>query len=180
MSQITSRSDFLQEPTPTRRGRPPLVPYDDILRLREQGWTLQRIADRYGVAHSTISMRLHRQEKRPDGPRAAGPCVCGCGRLPRLARFRFFSHACYIRHRCHLGPRYIEYRPGQRVARRVVAQHFPLQPQHIVHHVDKDTRNNAVENLWVFASHAEHLSFHRGGSGQPIWRGDAIDTRESA
>jgi len=41
-----------------------------------------------------------------------------------------------------------------------------------VHHEDGDNTQNTVRNLWLFASQAAHLSFHRGGRGRPIWRGD--------
>jgi hypothetical protein len=40
--------------------------------------------------------------------------------------------------------------------------------------VDKDNRHNDLSNLWVFASSADHMSFHRGGDAQPIWRGNAL------
>ncbi len=64
-------------------------------------------------------------------------------------------------------------RYGQRVARRVVAAAGgPLPAGSVVHHVDRNQRHNAVVNLWVFASQADHASYHRGGEGRPVWRGD--------
>jgi hypothetical protein len=48
---------------------------------------------------------------------------------------------------------------------------YQLQEQHVVHHVDGDDLHNELSNLWVFASQAEHMSFHRGGDAEPIWKG---------
>ncbi len=40
-----------------------------------------------------------------------------------------------------------------------------------IEQVDKDTRNNALANLWVFPTNGAHVSYHRGGAGRPIWCG---------
>jgi hypothetical protein len=47
---------------------------------------------------------------------------------------------------------------------RIVAEQIlgrPLKPGEIVHHIDRDKRNNAPENLMVFASQAEHAAYHK-------------------
>ena len=62
-------------------------------------------------------------------------------------------------------------RQGQRIGRRIVGLLFDLLPSHIVHHEDKDQGNNNPDNLMAFKSQAEHMSYHRGGKGQPIWIG---------
>jgi len=35
-----------------------------------------------------------------------------------------------------------------------------LTPKEVVHHIDKNPRNNNIENLMLFASSAEHLKYH--------------------
>lgn len=63
------------------------------------------------------------------------------------------------------------WRHGQRLARLIVAQHFTLQPEHVVHHIDGDNRNNDRSNLAVYASQADHTRNHRGGQVLPVWSG---------
>ena len=48
---------------------------------------------------------------------------------------------------------------GNRLARRVVreCQHF-FSPGEVVHHIDKNGRNNAIENLLLYGSNGRHLS----------------------
>ena len=47
---------------------------------------------------------------------------------------------------------------------RVVAERKlgrPLKPGEVVHHIDGDIKNNAAENLMVFATQAEHVRWHK-------------------
>lgn len=41
-----------------------------------------------------------------------------------------------------------------------------LQPQEVVHHIDQNRSNNDLDNLLVFATKADHTSFHHGKSYQ--------------
>lgn len=36
----------------------------------------------------------------------------------------------------------------------------PLSPDEVVHHIDKNKRNNSPENLMVFKNQAEHAAWH--------------------
>ena len=66
---------------------------------------------------------------------------------------------------------FVEWRHGSRLARAVVAQHFALQPEHVVHHKDDDQRHNDLANLAVYASNADHMAHHRGRKVAVIWDG---------
>lgn len=89
----------------------------------------------------------------------------------RVQRRHFCGDACY-RHWLR-NPDYHESRQGQRRARAVAREFFPLQEWHIVHHVDTDTENNDPRNLMVFASAGEHMAWHQlNPSVVPLWRGD--------
>ena len=66
-------------------------------------------------------------------------------------------------------PKYVESRQGERIARKIVATLFPLEPQHIVHHIDGNEGNNELTNLLVYACQADHMRAHRGSEDKPIW-----------
>ena len=66
---------------------------------------------------------------------------------------------------------YIQWRQGSRIARAIVAKHFPLEREHVVHHQDGDQRNNVLDNLAVFESNAVHMAHHRGRKVVPLWDG---------
>jgi hypothetical protein len=152
----------------------------------------QQILDLYTVAHLTVreigvrvglsGAGVSKILRRWGVPREAGTwvrstCVqCGAAIEIERAQFRrhpdrrFCSFDCNWAFReCH---KFVNSRQGLRVARRVVEQHFALRPEHVVHHHDHDQTNNAVENLAVFATAAEHMSFHHKTPGvQPVWDG---------
>lgn len=91
----------------------------------------------------------------------------------RKARHVFCSNACYFAKRRN--PAYRPHRQGQRIARvSVRAAGFPLLKSHVVHHFDGDNKNNAINNLAVFASQRDHLRFHHHGQPDPIWDGRNI------
>ena len=142
-----------------------------VFQRRADGWTLQRLADSYGVTRAAVSAYLKRAATRTRvnrlGNVSVRPCACGCG---GIARGQYASRACYFNHRCRRVPSVL-WRHGQRLARAKVAEVFPLQPQHVVHHDDKDDRNNTLRNLHVFATSGDHLRYHRGMDVSPIWCG---------
>ena len=54
---------------------------------------------------------------------------------------------------------------------RVVAELMlgrPLKPGEVVHHIDRDRRNNRPENLMVFASQAEHVKWHKKHDNEEV------------
>lgn len=47
---------------------------------------------------------------------------------------------------------------------RIVAEHMlgrALKPGEVVHHIDRNKRNNSQDNLMVFSSQAEHAAWHK-------------------
>ena len=147
----------------------PVVNQEEMEKLLSEGVTQKAIASHFGVSKSAISIRLSRKVLRRNRARPSVLCACGCG-LQVKAR-KYASRACYFQ--AVTRQPYVSWRQGQRIARSVVSQHFTLRRCHVVHHVDRDCRNNSISNLWVFATHADHMSHHRGGMAQPIWRGQA-------
>lgn len=106
-----------------------------------------------------------------------------CGRPSETARSRwrkslkhFCSQECYFA--SIENPGYHPWRPGQRLAKALVAQYFNLQEGHIIHHKDGDNRNNNLANLAVYRSQSEHMNHHRKGKAKPIWDGAKI-TRQN-
>lgn len=52
-----------------------------------------------------------------------------------------------------------------------------LTSKEVVHHMDRDPHNNALENLALFASQSDHKRFEHHGLPLPIWQGsDACPT----
>jgi hypothetical protein len=98
----------------------------------------------------------------------SSPIVRPPSQLAKSQRL-FCSQKCYQSIR---QGKYVPWRQGQRRARAVVARHFDLKPEHIVHHEDRDNRNNSLLNLMVFANQSEHMAYHHGISGvKPLWDG---------
>ena len=55
-------------------------------------------------------------------------------------------------------PKYYGRHEHRVIAERILGR--PLKDGEVVHHIDGDVRNNALENLRIFASQAEHARFH--------------------
>ena len=69
----------------------------------------------------------------------------------------------------------ISSRQGMRIARKIISSVFDLQPEHIVHHEDRDNTNNNPTNLRVFASNGDHVKYHRGLPITPIFNGANLE-----
>jgi hypothetical protein len=68
-----------------------------------------------------------------------------------------------------------------RLARKAVGQYFTLKRGSVVHHHDKNDRNNDPRNLAVFSSNAGHVAFHHGNpSALPLWDGRNLTVEQLA
>jgi hypothetical protein len=108
-----------------------------------------------------------------------------CGRLHkktraniRSNRHHFCDQGCYWAWlelgRKKTTNKYIEYAHGRTEARKLVSKYIELLPGYIVHHEDRNQRNNDIINLKVFASQGDHTRYHRGFRVPIIWDGSKI------
>jgi hypothetical protein len=144
---------------------------------RIQHLTVRAIGRLVGMSGPAVWKRL-----QADGVSASEGTWCqvacfACGAPVRVTRARWrntrkvhCSEVCYFK--TIANPAYNPNRQGQRLARRAVSRVFALKASHVVHHVDTNNSNNRLDNLWVFACQADHMSFHRGGDAVPIWKGE--------
>lgn len=87
----------------------------------------------------------------------------------------FCSRKCYFSTR-QVTP-YVQWREGQRRARKAVAQFFQLGAGYVVHHHDGDNRNNHPSNLAVFRNQSDHMAYHHGVTVvRPLWDGREVFT----
>ena len=142
---------------------------EDLDRVRD-------IAARYGVSRAAIYKTLAAHGVKATGRTKRRCGTCGAQMSVTRGRARK-SEKVYCSTECYMqvvrNPTYRPRRQGQRIARRTVREFYPLEPQHIVHHIDGDQSNNAPNNLMVFKDHADHMRWHRtqGQRGAPLWRG---------
>ena len=158
----------------------PDIPTSLIVKLYTvEHLTCRQIAAHVGITASAVNLRLH----WANVDSTAGTWVnreCGyCGSAIKIRRGQARKNRqSYCKAECYYasfhGERYKPWRHGQRLARAIVAQHFQLEARHVVHHEDKDNRNNDRANLRVFASNADHMAYHRGSNVKPIWDGSKL------
>lgn len=150
----------------------------EMVRLyTEEHLTYRQIGKRFGVSHTWIGQQIRGAGiSREQGTWVEYACD-HCGERVRKVRsqargrqWHFCRAECYWAFLEAKG-RYNPWRQGQRIARAVVAKYVELQEDWVVHHWDGDNRNNAVQNLGVFASQADHMRHHRGGKVDPVWDG---------
>lgn len=122
-------------------------------------------------------------------PNPSGLCKCGCGEKTEIARHsdkshgyvrgehklyvfghaprgRFKNGGLYLRpgHKCGKKPRWvIQARDGSCVyfARAVMEAHIgrELLPQEVVHHINRNSTDDRIENLVLFANHSDHMRY---------------------
>ena len=135
--------------------------------------TLREIGTRLKISHSCVAKRLRAAGITSEQGEWVNKECEFCGKEYKIARSRegnkYCSQACYSA--AITSPKSHLWRHGQRLARLIVRQHFDLQDDYVVHHIDGDDRNNDRRNLVVYASQADHISAHRGGKARPIWVG---------
>lgn len=84
-------------------------------------------------------------------------------------KIRKFNDKCYYRNRntrtaknYHIDTNGYNNKAGEREHRTIMENHLnrKLRTEEHVHHIDLDKTNNNIENLFLFTSGAEHLSYH--------------------
>jgi hypothetical protein len=163
--------------------RPDVKTEDLVVLYAAAHLTLREIAETVGMSATGVYRRLSRAgvtHEQGEWVRCACP-TCGKPFAQTRKRWReghrhFCSLKCYYTHLGNSG--YTgQHRQSCRIARQTVGRHFKLEPQHIVHHEDRDDRNNDLANLRVFASQAHHMAYHRGVRSvriAPLWDGRHI------
>lgn len=148
-----------------------------VVLYTEQHFTLRQIGVLVGMSAAGVGKRLKAAGiVAHDGEWVKASCgFCGSQLERRRSQHRdryeiYCNTECYYASREN--PGYRSWRHGSRLARAIVAQYFKLEPEHIVHHVDGDERNNNLDNLAVYASQSDHIKWHHGkGKVEAIWQG---------
>ena len=141
-----------------------------------QHLTIRQIATLMGVSHSAVHKAIKKLGISSNEAELVDVTCSHCGKPFTLHRYIWKKRKLYFcewacRAKYLENPDYNESRSGRSAARLVAARYFPLAPKNVVHHWDSNCEHNDPGNLAVFATHAEHMSFERGGSGRPIWDG---------
>lgn len=152
---------------------------DLVVLYTEKHLTLREIAVIVGITHAGVWKRLRAAGIHvKQGEWVSVQCsYCGVPFSCRRGRWKkqkdFY---CQDEHywASRQNENFVEWRQGGRLARAIVAQHFKLERDHIVHHKDADQRNNDRANLMVFMNQSDHLKHHRGQVIHALWDG-AID-----
>lgn len=155
---------------------------DLVVMFTVQHLTLREIADKYKgrITHVGIAKRLRAAGiEAKQGTWAREPCAF-CGSEFEVSRSKwkrsekhYCSQACYLATREN--PNYIPWRYGQMLARAIVGQHFRLEYGMVVHHEDRNCRNNDLSNLRVFQNQSDHSKYHHKKNVTPIWDGSQVD-----
>ena len=138
--------------------------------------TMEEIGRLVGMTRQGVMKRLHKAGiTRQDGESVM--CVCAyCGKetikLRSYVRGTAQSYCCAEHYYASReNPDYHQWRQGGRLARAIVAQHYLLTRDEVVHHIDGNQRHNDLNNLEVYASQADHLAVHHGRQIEPVWSG---------
>lgn len=144
------------------------------------------LAKRYGVSRTYIYRVL--KQVGVDTTKRKYEVVCGaCGEIVlkprcqiRISNSHFCSKKCYWDWLNRSRDNYVQNRHGQRIARKIVSRYHVFVGQEVVHHIDRNTKNNTLSNLMVFRNQGEHVQYHRGIDVKPVWSGaDVIERRHN-
>lgn len=161
-------------------------PSDKIIRnlYLEKKLSLRQIGNKYGVTRQAVHQWIKKLGIKAIHT-AKVPVICKkCGKDFGVNRYRWrLRKSFYCSVDCYVEDRNKEYRNnkvGYGQSRRIVKLYFKLKPHHIIHHVDGDSGNYSLENLWVFRNRSAHSIYHhskRTGNKapNPIWKGDQLD-----
>ena len=154
---------------------------DIIESYQNQLTPMIELASTYGITRQAIHKILRRAGVDTSKHQLIITCsACGKSILRTKARIRrqlhhFCCRACYFSFlEAGNGFPYVQNGHGQRIAREIVKQHFTLQEGHVVHHENRNTLDNRLENLRVFAGNGDHVRYHRGFDVNPLWSGKDI------
>jgi biotin operon repressor len=157
----------------------------EVKRLyEEEGLSCGMIAEAYGISRVAIwkqlrSMEVDTRKVGVNINRSVECSYCGGFHIKKRAYWRerkldryFCSRDCYIHWVKDNGRHYKPSRYGQRAARRkMVGILGELPDGAVVHHEDGDCLENYEWNLIVFATHSDHMMWHRGNAkaAKIIW-----------
>lgn len=155
-------------------------------------YSLQMIGDFFNCTRQAVKKWLNK--RGIDTSKQKWDVICdGCGESFKRSRCQirknrknYCDTECY--YKALYNPDYNENRQGQRNARKIVdelmmSEGKRLMPDWVVHHEDSDTDNNDPPNLMAFASHSDHMRWHRVGGEEsgviPLWRGDQREGKKA-
>jgi hypothetical protein len=128
--------------------------------------SMQEIADTMHVSRTAIHKFLVKSGVDTSKHKITVSCTT-CGnpitrtrKRVRTQRNHFCGRECYNSFLDAGKSTYTQNRHGQRIARSVVKQYFDIQPEHVVHHEDRNNFNNRLDNLMVFATAGDHIRYH--------------------
>lgn len=147
-----------------------------VVMYTEQHLTLEEIGRLIGMTRQAVRGRLQKAGISAKLGEWAEVICSYCGQTFQAHRRRWRRSRrlfCCAEHyyASRENPDYSPWRPGQRLARAIVAQYFDLQPEHVVHHHNGSNRDNDKSNLAVFASQSDHIKHHHGSAVLMLWDG---------
>lgn len=136
---------------------------------------VQEMAEAVGVSRQAIYKLLRGAGVKPNGTIKVSCTCCRTEIVRHRCRIRkqghhFCSSECYF---AWLGAGGVggKSRQGKRIARMVVSRYFPLEDEHVVHHINGNQFDNHPSNHMVFRNQGDHILHHRGFWVEPMWDG---------